>query len=135
MLVSATATGGVVAGANLLASSLGWWGGHWSYSLPVPLQVCFWVLCLTPLVVLALAGYRWLGSRTHRPRLVYGVILLGVLGPPTAIADAFALNTGRLSFGGGYAIWQDVIVGQALLWFPVLLYELLKPRARPRWSA
>jgi hypothetical protein len=45
------------------------------------------------------------------------------------VADTWALATGRLSMGGGYVIWHDVLVGQALLWLALVFYEL----ARRRW--
>jgi hypothetical protein len=128
-LVAATGMGLVIAAANLGAQAIGWWGGHWSYALPVPLQVSFWVLWIAPFVTLLLAGYRWLVSHVRQPRLVYGLLGLGLLAPFTIVFDIWALNTGRLSMGGGYAIWHDVLVGQALFWLPVLFYEV----ARRQW--
>ena len=49
-LVAATGMGLVVAVANLGAQALGWWGGHWSYAQPAPLQASFWVLWITPVM-------------------------------------------------------------------------------------
>ena len=126
LLAAATGMGCVIAGANVLASAIGWWGGHWSYALPIPLQVSFWVLWITPPMTLVLAGYRWLVAHTRWPHLVYVLIVLGVLAPFTVIADTWALDTGRLSMGGGYAIWHDVLVGQALLWLAVVFYEVAR---------
>lgn len=56
MLVAATGVGLVVAAANVLAQALGWWGGHWSYTLPASLQVSFWMLWITPVMTLLLAA-------------------------------------------------------------------------------
>ncbi|HET8630508.1 MAG TPA: hypothetical protein VFL91_24070 [Thermomicrobiales bacterium] len=129
MLAAATAL--AVAGANVLAPALGWWRGHWSYALPPPLRVGFWALWITPWATLLLGGYRWLGAHARRPRAVYALLGLVVLAPFTVIADAWALRVGYLSFGGGYALWHDVLAGQACFWLPVLLYEV----ARRRWRS
>ena len=126
ILVAATGMGLVVAGANLGAQAIGWWGGHWSYALPVPLQVSFWVLWITPVMTLLLAGYRWLVAHVRRPRPVYALLGLVVLAPFVVFIDTWALSTGRLSMGGGYAIWHDVLVGQAFFWLPVLFYEVAR---------
>jgi hypothetical protein len=48
---------------------------------------------------------------------------LVVFAPFMVVIDTWALNAGRLSMGGGYAIWHDVLVGQAFFWLPVLFYE------------
>ena len=130
-LVAATGMGLVVATANLGAQAIGWWGGHWSYALPVPLQVSFWLLWITPPATLLLGGYRWLLAHAGRPRGVYGLLGLLVLAPFIVVVDTWALNTGRLSMGGGYAIWHDVLVGQLFFWLPVLFYEA----ARRQWRA
>ena len=130
VLVAATGMGLVVAAANLGAQALGWWGGHWSYTLPAPLQVSFWLLWITPCATLLLGGYRWLLAHLRRPRLVYALLGLVVFAPFIVFIDTWALNTGRLSMGGGYAIWHDVLVGQAFFWLPVLFYEL----ARRQWQ-
>jgi hypothetical protein len=131
-LVAATGMGLVVSAANLGAQALGWWGGHWSYALPVPLQVSFWLLWITPLGLLLLGGYRWLLAHAWRPRFIYGLLGLVLLAPFTIVVDTWALNTGRLAMGGGYAIWHDVLVGQAFFWLPVLLYEAARRQSRGR---
>jgi hypothetical protein len=102
-LVAATGMGLVVAAANLLAQALGWWGGHWSYALPIPLQVSFWVLWITPVMTVLLAGYRWLLRHVRRPRLAYGLLGLLVFAPGLVFIDNWALSTGRLSMGSGSA--------------------------------
>lgn len=125
-LVAATGMGLVVAAANLGAQALGWWGGHWSYALPAPLQVSFWVLWITPVMTLLLAGYRWLLRHVRRPRLVFALLGLVVFAPFIVVIDTWALSTGRLAMGAGYTIWHDVLVGEAFLWLPVLFYEVAR---------
>ena len=126
VLVAATGMGLAVATANLGAQAIGWWGGHWSYALPVPLQVSFWVLWITPCMSVLLVGYRWLLAHVRWPRLVFGLLGLVVFAPFIVFIDTWALNTGRLSMGGGYAIWHDVLVGQAFFRLPVLFYEVAR---------
>ena len=128
-LMAATGMGLVVAAANLLAQALGWWGGHWSYALPIPLQVSFWVLWITPVMTVLLAGYRWLLRHVRRPRLVYALLGLAVFAPFIVVIDTWALSTGRLSMGAGYTIWHDVLVGQAFFWLPVLFFEVARRQA------
>jgi hypothetical protein len=126
ILVAATGVGLVVAAANVLAQALGWWGGHWSYTLPAPLRVSFWMLWITPVMTLLLAGYLWLLRHVRRPRLTYGLLGLMVFAPFVVFMDTWALSTGRLALGGGYTIWHDVLVGQAFFGLPVLLYEVAR---------
>jgi hypothetical protein len=52
-----------------------------------------------------------------------------VLVPLTVVGDLYSIERRTLSFGGGYTIWQDVLVGQAAVWLPILLY-----RAIHRWD-
>ena len=128
--VAATGMGLVVAAANLGAQALGWWGGHWSYALPIPLQVSFWVLWITPVMTVLLAGYRWLLRHVRRPRLVYALLGLVVFAPFIVVIDTWALSTGRLSLSGGYTIWHDILVGQVFFWLPVLFFEVARRQAR-----
>jgi hypothetical protein len=130
VLVAATGTGLVVAGANALAAARGWWGSP-TYALPLPVLAGLYGLWPALLVALVLAGYRWLLAHARRPRLAYGVLLLALFAPFVLLADRWALGAGRLAFGGGYALWHDVLLGQALLWLPVLLYEAARRRWRP----
>jgi hypothetical protein len=125
-LVAATGMGLMVAAANVLAQALSWWGGHWSYALPAPLQVSFWVPWITPVMTVLLAGYRWLLRHVRRPRLVYALLGLVVFAPGIVFLDTWALSTGRLSLGAGYTLWHDVLVGQAFFWLPVLFYEVAR---------
>lgn len=69
-------------------------------------------------------------TRRHsqRPLLIYGLIMIIVLVPLTVLGDLYSIQRGKLSFGGGYTIWQDVLVGQAFVWLPIFLY-----RAMDRW--
>ena len=130
VLVAASGMGLVVAGANALAATRGWWGSP-TYALPLPVLAGLYGLWPALLVALVLAGYRWLLAHARRPRLAYGLLVLALFAPFVLLADRWALGAGRLAFGGGYALWHDVLLGQLLLWLLVLFYEA----ARRRWPA
>jgi hypothetical protein len=75
---------------------------------------------------LLLAGDRWLLRHVRRPRLAYGLFGLLVFAPCIVFIDTWALSTGRLSMGGGYTLWHDVLVGQVFFWLPVLFFEVAR---------
>lgn len=128
LLAGATGTGLILGGLNVLSATVGWWDSA-TYALPLPVLAGLYVMWPTLLFAAFLAGYRWLATHMRRPRLVFGAIMLAVFAPFVFFIDTWGLATGRLSFGGGYAIWTDVLLGQALVWMPVLLYEAVR-----RWG-
>ena len=114
VLAAATCMGVIVFLVNRIAYTVGWWG-WWGYALPLMVQVG--ILLLGPAVFFAilLTGYRWLVAHSQRPLLIYGLIMIIVLVPPTVLGDLYSIERGKLSFGGGYTIWQDVLVGQVFV--------------------
>jgi len=89
----------------------GWWMGAWSG------------------VSLHVVVARWLKRRAHHPLQVYaGIVLLFI--PVVLIADPIQIRRGWFEFSGGYTIWTDVLLEQAVMWPPVLLYVWLQRRNR-----
>jgi hypothetical protein len=129
-MVAALITLGVLAVTlNVLAPRLGWWGGRYFEAPLVPLAL------ITALMAMAILGsllsaYRWLASR--RPRLVVPMylVLLVALVPLTILGDSMVLRTGTLTFGGGYTLAHDVLLGEVVFALPVIMYELFR-----RWFA
>jgi hypothetical protein len=127
VVVAATGMGAIVFLVNQIAHAIGWWD-WWGYALPLIVQAS--LLWLGPAVFFSfiLTGYRWLVAHSQRPLLIYGLIMLILLVPLTVLGDLYSIERSKLSFGGGYTIWQDVLVGQAFAWLPIFLY-----RAIQRW--
>ena len=127
VVTAATLMGVIVFVVNQIARAVGWWG-WWVYALPLIAQAGLLLLGPSVFFIFILAGYRWLVAHSEHPLLVYGLIMLIVLVPLTVLADWYSLERRTLTFGGGYTIWQDVLVGQAFVWLPVIFY-----RALHRW--
>jgi len=78
------------------------------------------------LLGLLLMLYRWLAARhAVLARAIYGLILIALV-PATIVGDRMVLDSGALTFGRGYTIWTDVLVGEVLFVFPPVVYELLR---------
>lgn len=73
-----------------------------------------------------LRGFKWLCDRGRHPFLIYGLIAAAVLIPVTVFGDLYSFSRGTLAFGKGYTIVHDVIVGQVMIWAPVVFYTLGK---------
>jgi hypothetical protein len=125
VVIAATAVGAIFFLTNLSARAVGWWD-WWGYSLPLMGQVGLLLLGPSVFFVFVLAGYRWLIDHSQRPLLWFGLIGIAVLVPLTVLGDLYSIERGKLSFGGGYTLWQDILVGQAFIWLPVLLYRLIQ---------
>lgn len=116
-----TLAGGLVVFVNVLAPAIGWWGGPIFDAplLPVALliglsaAVCFALLLLL---------YRWLATRWRRLALLCYLLLLLALIPATILGDPLALDSGLLTFGGGYTIWHDLLLGEILFALPLIAY-------------
>ena len=78
------------------------------------------------LLGLVLQFYRWLAARrVWLARAMYGLLLVALI-PATIFGDQTALDSGILSFGRGYTIWTDVLVGEIAFAFPPVFYEILR---------
>jgi len=74
---------------------------------------------------LLLQLYRWLAARrVWLARGVYLIILLALI-PATIVGDRMILRSGVLTFGNGYSIWKDVVLGELGFALPPVLYEML----------
>lgn len=125
VVTAATGTAVMVVLVNVIARAFGWWD-WWGYALPLSVQAGLLLLLPSILFTFILMGYRWLVAHSQRPLLWYGLTLIVVLVPLTVLGDLYNIERGKLSLGGGYTIWQDVLLGQALGWFPVLLYRVIQ---------
>jgi hypothetical protein len=121
--------GGLALVANVLAPTFGWWGGPVFAAPLLPLAVLTALRAMF-LIGLLLLLYRWLAARrVWLARGVYVVILLALI-PATIVGDQMILRSGVLTFGNGYTIWKDVLLGEFGFAFPVVLYELLRRASR-----
>jgi len=127
-VLSATALGLLVALLNLVLGAAGVWQSP-NYSLPLVVLAAYYLLMPSVLSAILLMGYCWLAGRTPRPLLLYGAIVLAVVGPLVFVLDEWAIERGYIVLGRGYMVWMDALVGVALLWMPALLYEGLR-----RWQ-
>jgi len=124
-LLAALASAAVVFLLNMLAKAVGIWEWY-GYHLPMMQQLGMLFALPSVLFTLVLGGYRQLELRTRRPLLVYALIAAIILVPVTVGGDLYTMNRGNLAFGRGYTIFADVLVGQALVWLPVVLYLLFR---------
>ena len=112
--------------ANVLAPSVGWWGGRIFEAPLFPLAVLTALRAIV-LAALLLTLYRWLARRRKwLALLVYSLILLALI-PATVYGDAILLRNGALTFSGGYTVSHDVVLGEAIFLLLPVIYELLLP--------
>jgi len=114
--------------ANVLAPSVGWWGGRIFEAPLFPLAVLTALRAMAMvLAALLLTLYRWLARlRKWLALLVYSLILLALI-PATVYGDAILLRTGALTLSGGYTVSHDVVLGEAIFLLLPVIYELLLP--------
>lgn len=123
-VAAATITSALVAGLTLVAASMEWWGGAYLQlplivllAIDLPLSIAGYTLWL--------GGYRWLRARTRHALPIYGAVVLAFI-PVVFLVDPIQIQRGQFTLGGGYTIWIDALVGQVVLWSPVLAYEALR---------
>ena len=122
VVAAATCMGVIVFIVNQIAHAVGWWG-WWGYALPLIAQAGLLLLGTSVFFTSLLEGYRWLVSHSQHPLRTYGLIMIVILVPLTVLGDLYGLQRGKLSFGGGYTLWQDMLIGQVFAWLPILLYR------------
>ena len=126
--VAVTTLGVMVAIGNIVAPALGWWAGPVFDGPLLPLAVLTASGAMVSFGLLLLL-YRWLAAR--RPwlaKLVYALLLVVLIPVRVFYGDRAAIDQGVFSFGAGYTIWHDLLLAEALLVLPPLLYELFRRR-------
>ena len=114
--------------ANVFAPAIGWWGGTF-FQAPLLILALLTGVGAMGWFALLLMGYRWLANRSPKlALLVSGLIMLVLLPAATVIGDQFGTRSGVVTFGGGYTVWHDVLVGEVFFLAPILLYEVLRRR-------
>jgi hypothetical protein len=130
LVVPISILGGMAVMLNVLAPALGFWGGPVFEAPLLPLALLTGLRAMV-LLGLPLLLYRRLAAR--RVRLARGVYLLILLAlaPATILGDEAVLRSGVLTFGNGYTIWTDLVLGEIFFAMPPVLYEIMR-RARGR---
>ncbi|HEX2698109.1 MAG TPA: hypothetical protein VHM28_10405 [Anaerolineales bacterium] len=125
-LLGGTGTAVLVTIVTVLAMIMGWWqGGFFEIPLIVilaielPLQIAGYTLWL--------GWYRWLRGKTAHASLIYGIIVLLFL-PVVLLVDPVQMQRGQFFMGGGYTILADALLGQLVMWSPMIFYELARRR-------
>ena len=121
-----TALGMLVFIANLFAPSIGWWGGTY---FQAPLFILAWITAVGAMGLLALLlrGYLWLAKRSPKlALLMYALIMLILLPASTILGDLLGARSGLITFGEGYTVWYDVLVGEAFFWSPLIFYIVFR---------
>lgn len=129
VLWAALGASALLVGINLLARALGWWIGPVFEPRPFTVLMLLSFLAGTGAWVLWLQGYRWLERRSPYPWLIYAAIVLLFI-PIVIVADGWQMGRNQFQMSGGYQIWHDVLLGQLVMWSPVLLYKEIQRRVR-----
>jgi F0F1-type ATP synthase assembly protein I len=125
-LLGGTGTAVLVTVVTFLAMIMGWWQGDF-FEIPlivilaieVPLQIAGYTLWLS--------WYRWLRRKTARAPFIYGIIVL-LFFPIVLLVDPIQMQRGQFFMGGGYTILADALLGQVVMWSPIVFYELARRR-------
>ena len=122
-----TGTALLVSLVTFIAFRAGWWQGAYSqipwivlFAINIPIQLSGYTLWL--------AWYRWLRHKTNWAWLIYGFVILLVFIPAVLFIDPIQMQRGQFRMGNGYTILWDALLGQIVLWSPVIFYELARKR-------
>jgi hypothetical protein len=80
----------------------------------------------TLVVAIWLMGYRWLAEHARRPALLYGVIVLALIGPLILVGDEWRSTVGTSEDGWGLYGMDGRARRRCALMAAVLLYEGLR---------
>jgi hypothetical protein len=121
-----TAAGVLLFIANVFAPSIGWWDGTF-FKAPLFILALMTAVGAMGLLALLLRRYLWLAARKPKlALLVYGLIRLVLLPASTIIGDLLNARLGLITFGEGYTVSHDVLVGEAFFWSPLILYKVFR---------
>jgi hypothetical protein len=129
-VLAATGTSLLVILVSIMAVSFGWWAGDFfeiSRAVLIAIYLPFSIAGYT----LWLGIYRWLARRTRYAFGIYTLIVLVSI-PVVTLVDPIQMQRGHFNLGAGYTIWTDALIGQIVMWSPVLFYEILRRRGI-RW--
>lgn len=121
---AASLTSLLIIAISMVAVRQGWWQGAFFNSVPILVQAAFDIPFSVAGYSLWLGIYRSLALRVRYGRWIYAFIVLLFI-PIVFIADSFSMQRGQFSFGSGYTVWTDALVGQTVLWSPAVFYEWL----------
>lgn len=107
---------------NVVAPSVGWWGGRVFEGPLFPLALLTGLRAIF-LFALLLLLHRWLAARRRWLALLIYFLILVALIPGVIVADPIFLRSGVLTFGAGYTIWLDLVLGEVFFALPLVLYE------------
>ncbi len=131
-IAAITVAGGMVVILNVLAPALGWWAGPVFAGPLLPLAMLTGLKVMAIYFALLLLLYRWLAARRQWLALLTYLLILIALIPVTVKADELVLRSGLLTFGNGYTVWHDVLVGEVFFVLPPLFYEFFRRNLRRR---
>jgi hypothetical protein len=120
-VAAATGTSLLVGLITLIAVAAGWWRGAF-FAIPLVVAVAIDLPLSIASYTLWLGGYRWLARQTRHAFLIYAVVVLAFI-PVVLLVDPIQMERGEFMMGSGYTIWIDALVGQVVMWSPVLFYE------------
>jgi len=127
---AATFTSALVVAITIVAVAAGWWQGTF-FAIPLVVAAAIDVPLSIAGYTLWLGGYRWLARQTRHAFLIYAVVVLAFI-PVVLLVDPIQMGRGQFTMGGGYTIWIDALVGQVVMWSPVLFYEAIRRRVGHR---
>jgi hypothetical protein len=125
-LLGGTGTAVLVTTVTLLAMIMGWWQGGF-FEIPLIVILAIELPCQIAGYTLWLGWYRWLRGKTARAPLIYGIIVL-LFFPIVLLVDPIQMQRGQFFMGGGYTILADALLGQVVMWSPMVFYELARRR-------
>jgi len=125
-VAAATGTSLLVGLITLIAVAAGWWRGAF-FAIPLVVAVAIDLPLSIAGYTLWLGGYRWLTHQTRHAFLIYAGVVLAFI-PVVLLVDPIQMGRGQFTMGSGYSIWIDALVGQVVMWSPVLFYEVIRRR-------
>ena len=112
---------------TFIAMAAGWWQGTF-FEIPLIVILAINLPFQTAGYTLWLGWYRWLRRKTDRAWLIYAIIIFLVFIPTVFFVDPIQMQRGQFFMGAGYTILWDALLGQVVLWTPVIFYELARKR-------
>jgi hypothetical protein len=103
-------------------------GGAWSggyFSIPFVVQLLTLLAIVFAAWIAWFMGYGWLIGHRRHPLLIYTAVALCLV-LAAAIADRMEVSGGLLLLAPNGVIWLDALLGVAMMFAPVLLFEAIR---------